>query len=72
MIVHGVQLVLDNQILVFYVNVMVMLNDVVLIQFDMHKQIILQVVFVKIVNIIQLVRDVNFVKIFFTKIILYQ
>ncbi len=72
MIVHGFQLVLANQILAVYVNVMVMLNDVVLILFDMHKQIIHQVVFVKNVNIIQLVRDVNFVRIFFIKIIPYR
>jgi len=72
MIVHGFQLVLANQILAVYVNVMVMLNDVVLILFDMHKQIIHQVVFVKSVNIIQLVRNVNFVRIFFIKIIPYQ
>ena len=70
MIVNGVQLVLVNQIHVVYVNVMVMLNDVDLILFDMLKQITHRVVFVKIVNIIQLDHDVNFVKIFSTKIIL--
>ena len=72
MIVNGVQLVLDSQILVVFVNVMAMLNNVVSIQFDMHKQTIHQVVFAKIVNIIQLVQGVNFVKIFSIRTILYQ
>ena len=72
MIDHGIQLVLDNRILVNFVNVMVMLNDAVLIQFDMHKQIIRRAAFVKIVNTIQWVQDVNFVKIFSIRTVLCQ